>query len=697
MFRDRAGLLWIGTGKGLSKYDKKRQQFQHYTSDPQDPASLSGNDVFPIVEDMKRNVWIGTFGDGLNQYDRITGTFKQYRHNPSDKSSLSSDRIYALLEDSKGNIWIGTDGGGVDRTSGNSFIHYRFDPANPHGINNDYIRCMTEDRQGRIWIGTQAWGLNCYDPGTGKFTHYRHNPADSGSLSNDEIQCLSSDRSGRVWVGMLKGGLNRFDPERNIFVRYPELRNNADSSSHDDAQVIHEDRNGLIWIGTTGGGLYRLDPKTNSFSCYQEKDGLPSETIYGILEDSSGALWLSTNNGLSRFSPSTGAFKNYSISHGLQSKEFNFNSYHAGRSGIFYFGGVNGYNTFQPEHIQDNGNIPPIAITSFQIFDRSIPLAQVLNDKHELVLEYAQNYFSLEFSALDFSAPQRNQYAYMMEGWDKGWNFPKTGRQATYTNLEPGKYVFRVRGSNNDGVWNSSGISFPVIILPPYWQTWWFRLLLVAIIASGLYYIHKYRVLKILELEKMRVRIASDLHDDIGSTLTRIVVQSEMIQSTDRADMVKSTAGQIALASREVIATLSDIVWSIDARNDTVGNLVDRMRDFATDVLTPRQITFDFKEHGLDMQRRIPVEIRQNLYLIYKEAINNIAKHSKGRHVFASCMNAGGQCIMTISDDGVGLNGEENNHGHGLRNMNMRAGRINGTLEVRNENGVTITLKMKEI
>jgi hypothetical protein len=314
----------------------------------------------------------------------------------------------------------------------------------------------------------------------------------------------------------------------------------------------------------------------------------------------------------------------------------------------------------------------------------------------QIVLKYDEDIVSFEFAALDFAAPERNQYMFMLEGFDRDWIRAGNRRFALYSRLPGGDYVFRVRGSNSDGVWNQSGAAVSIRVIPPYWETWWFRGLAVLAFAGLLIIVYQYRVRRAVEIERMRTQIASDLHDDIGSRLTRIAVQSEIIQHTDDPAVTRSASGRIGAACREIITTMSDVIWSIDARNDTWGDLLDRMRDCGTEIFNGTSVELAIDQRGFDLRQAIPVDLRQNLYLIFKEALSNAARHSKARRVTVMMEQVNGRLSMDIADDGGGMEPYARQGGQGLRNMQMRAERIRATLQIIERPSVRIHLSMRE-
>ena len=485
LFEDRSGVFWVGTyGGGLSKSTHNVNKFALYRQEPGLGDSLSDNYIWSISGDASGALWLGTFQGGLNRLDLDGGTVKVYRHDPKDPASLSSDDVRSVLVDSQGTVWAGTGAQGLNRLDLQSgkFVQFHHDPNDPNSLISDQIRVLFEDRSGNLWVGTYANGLDLFDRQSGVFTHFKSDPADPHSLISDRVRSLYQDREGYLWIGT-SGGISRLNPGTNEFARYSSDAQNPNSLSNPTVFSFYEDGDGILWIATFGGGLNRFDPISQTFTHYTEADGLPHNQVYNILVDAAANLWLSTNNGISRFNPKAGTFRNYGIQDGLQNIEFNLGSAYQGKDGQMFFGGIDGLNAFYPEQVQDSAFTPPIVITAFQKFNQTA-LADLSPDE-SLQLSYKDNFFSFEFAALDFTAPEKNQYAYMLEGFDKDWIEAGTRRYASYTNLGGGNYTFRVKGTNSDGVWNEAGISIPISITPPYWQTWWFTLLAVAVLAGG--------------------------------------------------------------------------------------------------------------------------------------------------------------------------------------------------------------------
>jgi len=470
MVEDDEGIVWIGTNnRGLNRWDRKQNQYRYYQADPKDPRSIIGNSIRVIRQSRVEPdvLWLGIRG-GLDRFNKRTETFAHFQNIPGREDSLSSNMVYALEEDHEGILWVGTWGGGLNRFHRDTGTFTRFlpDPANPGSISHSGVTTIFEDSRHRLWIGTWGGGLNCLDRGTGTFRVYKSRPKDPYSLGNNMVLCIYEDRSGHLWVG-------------------------------------------------SGGGLNRLDPVTGKFTRYTQNDGLPDNVIYGILEDEQGDLWLSTNKGLSRFLRREGEFRNYSPLDGLQAFEYNMHSYFKNSRGELYFGGINGFNVFDPARIIDHSRIPPVMITEFRIFNQPVPiepdgkspLPASIRTADKIRLTYLQHTLTFGFSALDFTAPRRNQYAYRLEGLDDQWNYLGNKREITLAHLPPGQYTFRVRGSNSDGIWNEEGASLDIEITPPFWQTVWFKTLIILLAAALLFYLYTRRVKKIRQKLGREIRL----------------------------------------------------------------------------------------------------------------------------------------------------------------------------------------------
>ena len=559
---DQSGAMWVNGKHSLSRLKSGQSQWAHFVNNPLDPWSISARDKIVSYQDRSGVIWIGTMccgvnsfypspakfnryshniadsthfnhptfeaihettdgllwlvsDQGLEKFNRRTGQFAYYLHDPADPYSLGAGADFlAIDEDTAGNLWLGGFGNTglnyFDRAS-ERFTVYRHDPDNPSSWGNldDSVLSIRVDPKDFIWVGTRSAGLHRFDPTTELFQAYRHDPNDPNSLGDDNVRVIHISRSGVLWLGSWYKGLTKFDPINEQFTRYQHDPNNPHNSlASNTVYTINEDRAGTVWIGTSAG-LSQLNQVTNTFTNYREKDGLPSASIRCILEDKQGYLWVSTNRGMSKFDPDTVEFRNYDITDGLQGYEFAENSCYKSATGEMFYGGTTGFNAFYPDKLNDNHFIPPIVFTDFQLFNQSVPigdknspLTQDISVIDHITLSHKQSVFSIKFAALSYLYPERNQYAYKMEGFDQEWTWIDSSRRfATYTNLDPGDYIFNVKGSNNDGIWNDSGTRLNITVTASWWQTYWFRsiiLLSLFIIALIIYrwrmsVIHQYQ------------------------------------------------------------------------------------------------------------------------------------------------------------------------------------------------------------
>ncbi len=694
MFEDRGGVLWFATYRaGLNRHNAKRSSFTHFVRRATPGTGLSGDGVYTIFEDMLGDLWIGTYQSGLNRYNPATGKYTHYRHSENDRNSLSTNNVLAILESRNGDLWI-SGYGGVDRFDRRTgrFVHYPMLNAKQLTGSDKEVKSMYEDSDGFIWFGMFTGGLNRLDPKTGGMRQYRYLGGDSIDPGSAGIWAICEDARGRLWLGSYGAGLFVMDKGTETFRKFvaDEKRPLITLRSNGIYSIL-KDEQGILWLGTMGGGLTRFDPETETIKNYMVENGLPNNFVKGVRKDTHGYLWLSTDFGLSRFDPKTETFKNFKAEDGLAGNVFLSGAHYVNAAGRMYFGGEKGAMSFHPDSIRENTFVPPVVITSMKVLEQPYSL------RDELEFSYDKNSVSFEFVALDFTAPERNQYAYMVEGVDKDWVQAGTRRYANYPHLKPGTYTFRVKGSNNDGVWNEQGTSVMFVITPPFWETWWFILLVIAVIVALLILGYNYRVNKLLEVERLRVRIASDLHDDIGASLTRISLQSELIQEGIEPAEMNNYLKNIARQSRELVTSMSDIVWSIDARNDTVANLMNKIRDFGSNTCEMKQMGFKFAYSGIDQKQKVSVDKRENIYLICKEAINNIAKHAEASSVSIVIRNDHDKFTIVIQDDGKGLGGRTKLSGHGLKNMKMRAERLGGSIEMLEDRGTRLVLTTKPL
>jgi len=719
---DRSGLIWIGTvGGGVNKYNRERKQFIHYQNDPADPNSLSSNLIRSVWEDSEGMLWVGTLGGGLNKFDKNENKFTHYTNNENLKRSISNDRVTSIYEDSKKNLWVGTWGGGLNKlpniagNPSNRFSYYQHNPANQHSLPSDTIQAIYEDSFGNLWVGTEA-GLGVLIENENKFARFKHDPENIYSLSDDRIQskCIYEDKANNLWIGTWNG-LNRIPSLRRINtlnaddVQFDTYNSNlTDPNTLSDNRIISifEDPTSvkekvILWIGTVSGGLNKLTISQNEdgekieVSHFTEKDGLPNNAIYGILGDEKGHLWLSTNNGLSKFDPLEKSFRNYNESDGLQSNQFYWGASFKGKSGEMFFGGINGITAFYPERLKDNQHIPEVYIVDLLLFNKPLaiselsPLKKSILETKEIELSYDSYVVTFEFVALDYTNPENNQYSYMLEGYDKDWIPSGDRRFVTYSGIGAGDYKFKVRGSNNDGEWNMDGATLKISILPPFWATLWFISIIIIVIASIVVYIVTSYVRQLLAVERLRTKLAADLHDNIGSSLTEISILSEVISKKliGEDEGVQKSLKRISEDSRSLIDKMSDIVWLVNPKRDSLYDLILRLEDTYSELLSMTNVSFTSKNLKSLEKITLSMEHRQHLYLIFKEGINNCITHGECSEINLDAHVFNKNLEMILTDNGKGFEVDKDYLGNGLKNMIQRAGQIGGNLIIESEIG----------
>ncbi|RMH60783.1 MAG: hypothetical protein D6677_13090 [Calditrichaeota bacterium] len=421
------------------------------------------------------------------------------------------------------------------------------------------------------------------------------------------------------------------------------------------------------------------------------KDGLPDNMIYAALEDEQGNIWISTNRGIVRLNPADRSIRLFDVRDGLLNMEYNVSAFFRGRNGQLFFGGNNGLDVVYPDRLTGNPIPPPVALTGFRLFNKPVkpgpdgPLRKTIDHADAIQLRYDQRVFSFEFAALDFTAPEKNRYAYLLEGFDETWIDAGNQRMATYTNLDPGAYIFRVKAANNSGLWNEQGASIRVTIQPPFWMSWWFRLIVLGIIGGLVYLFYRMRLERALAVERTRTRIARDLHDDLSANLSSITYFIEAIRGdskkkmSDQAQKFLNLISESAMESQEKI---QDIIWAINTGNDSWEQLLVKMRRYASDMLDSRGMDYTLEIPGQITAPPLSMEQRRNFWLIYKEVITNITRHAQARHAHISLTVAGKSIRLTIQDDGIGFDPQLASQRNGLKNIKTRIKEMGGDYEV---------------
>ncbi|HEY6626273.1 MAG TPA: two-component regulator propeller domain-containing protein, partial [Ignavibacteriaceae bacterium] len=662
LFVDRSGILWAGShlGEGVTKIQKYYSKFESINSRSTGRLKLNDDVVWSLFKDSKDNIWIGTYRGGVNVLNFATNQTKVYRRVPDQSKGISDNHIRSITEDKLGNIWIGTYSGGLNRIDrlGQKVETFKYEPGNSNSLSANQVLDIYVESEKVIWVATFGGGLNKLTfaentSGVPKFKSYRNNPSDRNSLSDDRVYCILKDSKENFWVGTYGGGLNKFDSEKSIFEVVSLDPENSQSVFNDKILSLHESSNGILWIGTSGNGLNQFDPAANTIRNYSLAQGLTSSVVYGILEDSNANLWLSTDDGIFLFNTVTEKFIQFGIEDGVQSLEFSGGAYFKDTNGIMYFGGINGFNYFNPDSITINQYVPPVVISNIKVMD-----VRVNGEPEELILSYDQNFISIEFSALDFSMPKRNKYSYILEGFQKSWiSTGGSSRTATYTNLPSGEFTFMVKGSNSDGIWSEKTASIRIIIKPPFFQTWWFVTLIVIIIVFFIYYLGTIRVKSQLEIEKLKLKIASDLHDNIGAGLTEISILSEVAERSEghSSSIVKKDLQKISETARQLVDSMSDIVWVVNPQRDSLHDLIVKLKDSYNEFFSSIGISFQVNNVEKSDDIKLPMDYKQNLLLMFKEAINNAIKYSDCRKLTLEAFYENDTIKIVLKDDGTGF------------------------------------------
>ena len=643
LYKDRDGIIWAGTFKnGVSFYHRNINRFKLYRHQLSNPQSLPFNDINAIVEDGLQNLWIGTNGGGLIYFDRKKNIYKQYLHDPRNPNSLSTNVIVSLCLDRDNKLWIGTYFGGLISFDGNRFHHYRHDPDDPNSLSDNSIWEIYEDSGGDLWIGTLAQGVAKLDRKTNQFVHY--NMKGSNPIHASYIPAFMEDSDGNMWIGT-GYGIDLLDKQTGKFVHYLNRLNEKGSLSNNIVLAIYEDSRGLIWIATLGG-LNLFNKETKQFSVFTKADGLPDNSVLTILEDNNKNLWISTPHGLSNlkisFEPGrkdslSVQFSNYDEKDGLQGIQFNENAACRTSAGELIFAGSNGFNLFKPESIGINRKRPEVILTDFQIFNKTVGIGKKVNGKVVLeksitetdavVLDHSDNVFSLEFGSLSQFHPEKSQYKYMLEGFDKDWATTEaTQRRVTYTNLDPGKYVFKVKAANNDGIWNEDATTLMVTVLPPFWKTRT-AFVLYAIMTLGALLLARWLVLyneriksqiqqerekahRMHELDRIKIKFFTNVSHEFRTPLTLILTPLEKILRSSPEGEQKN---QFQLIHRNARRLLNLVNQLLDFRKIEVQEIV--LNSSEGDIIKfIREVFYSFSD----------LSEKNNIYFTFQTTVQQI-------------------------------------------------------------------------
>jgi ligand-binding sensor domain-containing protein/two-component sensor histidine kinase len=684
IFRDASGIYWIGTQAGLDKYDPLTQQFMTRAL-PHSPHEFSVYRLArTIVEDKydPEILWLCVSGLGLLKYNTRQHAFTLYEHDSHKPGSLPDNNIYTFYEDDAGRTWIGMRSGVCLFDKGKGI----FSPAPvdtvqpPRGVHT-----ILQDPQGHFWFASFVQGVDMYDVYTRSTVRYRREGGDV-MIPDDHVFCMMIDHRGRHWIGTQNGGLWSIDPKSRDIRHFAYQRDIPGTLPDNGVFDLHEDRQQRLWVATENG-LACLNSDRTTITVYSTHHGLGSNIIYKITPDQRGHLWLSTNNGLTQFDPETGQSRTYYMTDGLPSNSISGGSCFT-RDGMLYFSTEGVLGNCHPDRMRTNTRIPPVVITSYSILDKP---HTAMRDGDKLLpvrISYGQNMITLHFSALNFTNAGLNRYAYMLEGFDADWIDNGHSQSATYTNLDGGTYMFRVKAANNDGIWNTEGATVQIIVSPPFWRTWWFYLVCVFTIAGMLYTAYRIRINQIMRLQHIRTRIARDLHDDVGSTLSSIYMVSRMAEASVQDESTQTSVFHtISQASQQAMELMQDIVWSINPKNDRMEMIMTRMRQYASEILEAAGIAFTLDMDEACRNITLSMEMRKDVYLIFKEAVNNLAKYSGAQHAAIHVTLHQQMMRLEIIDDGCGFDTSQEYPGNGLNNMQARAQQLHGNVIVHSQPG----------
>jgi len=637
LYKDNTNIIWVGTyKKGVGYYHEsiiKFPLYAHHLSDPvSDPKSLSFSDINSFAEDKAGNIWIGTNGGGLIYYDRKNGTFKPYLHDATNGNSLANNVVVCLYIDHEQKLWIGTYFGGLDCFDGKKFVHYKHSDADTTSITDDRVCAITEDNEHHLLVGTLSAGFNVFDAKKQSFTHYVYNSRENAIHSNYVSRMLVDTRK-NLWV-VTSYGVDVLQHKTNQFIHHIHDEKNPYSLISNNTNNIMEDSYGLIWVSTRGGiGIF--DYKTGRFTNISKQDGLPDNTVIDMQEYDKNNVWVSTMNGISDIVVDrNGAglkfhFVNYNETEGLQGREFTENSSLKTREGELLFGGGNGFNLFKPSNLHTNTTIPKLVFTNFQVFNQSVEVGEKINGRvilpqsitnsNSLTLKYNDNVFDLEFAALNYFNPGKVKYQYMMEGFDKGWiNADNQIRKATYTNLDPADYVFKVRASSNEN-WSDSVLTLNIKILPPFWKTAWAYILYGLLIVGSLLFLRRRGIEKLKsqfaiekereeahrmhELDLMKIKFFTNVSHEFRTPLSLIMAPvDKILKQIAEPDIQR----QLMLVNRNAKRLLNLVNQLLDFRkmeyqelklHEKNGDIVSFIKDLSynfSDIADQKDIKFIF-------------------------------------------------------------------------------------------------------
>lgn len=687
IFKDKSGIYWLGTERGIAKYDPKLYSF--ITVKPNYPFTLQTANT--IIEDKEHIFWAGTY-IGLSIVDTNTGFYNQ----ANEILGETNAEIYTSLMDSDGSMWFG---------SKSKLFHlfksqdgsWKSEKINLPVKGMVQVRSMSFDNTHSLWIGTKGGGLFRYDIASKSFETFTGGVNNPSLLTSITISSLCSILKDSLLIATNGRGLILMNTVNKQFNKVDLTKDQELSAiSNSIINVIYKDHANNIWIGTEGGGLWLTDQHLSSFKNYSLKDGLQSMSIDQITEDDQDQIWLNTNLGLEVIDVSHNRFVQYSAKDGLSINQPGYLIKKS--SGDLLRFDFNGLHIFRSSSINLNKDVPPVYINQMQVMDKVFPVY-----KDTIIhLKYNENYISFSYVALNYTQSFKNRYSYRLDGLDKKWVDVGDRRFATYANMGPGTYTFHVKATNNNGVWNETGATVTFIIDPPWWKTWWFYTLGIVFVGSIIYALFQMRLQQRIKGMEVRNTISRDLHDEVGSTLSSIGFLSSMAlnDADENNGKILSTLNSINESSTRMLDVMNDIIWNIQPKNDTVQNILARMVSFASDILEAKKINLHINIAENINHLHLGLTERHNFYMIYKEAINNLAKYSGATEAWVSLEFKQPYLFLEIKDNGKGFDpAHAREGGNGLRNMKARAEKIGAIYDLQTvlNKGTTITVQLKPV
>lgn len=709
--QDRSGKIWLACGDdGIFTCDPINKKIITIRND-EGNKNLLNSDFIVGFYPMNQNELFFNGTNGVYLFNTVTKKVNPFKILENGEDVFADNITWMIRQDSKGVLWFCTLNGLINYDPKTQLHHYfRYNENDSTSLSATSATSFVEDNSGKIWIATNGGGLDLLNPKTGKFKVFKVHRGEN-SISANYTQGMIKDSRGMIYIGSWYGGLIQLNPATETFKTFLHNPSDPNSISNDNTWPLYEDKNGFIWVGTIGGGLNVLDPSKEIFRTFTMKDGLPSNAVVNMIDDYEGKTWIGTYHGLASCTLPPNPFdknirinfRKYDMGDGLPSNELYYRGSYKDSYGTLFFSSNAGFFYFNPQDMKDNDFIPPVYITGFSLLNKPVSstdtvsvLKSPIEFTQEISLNYRQNILSFTFAALNYIHPEKNRYAYKLDGYDTGWIYSDASRRfVTYTNLNPDKYVFKVKASNNDGAWNETPTELRIVITPPFWQTAWFRILLAVVVIGLFYTFYRYRIGQILLLQRIRNKIAADLHDDIGSTLNSISIFSEVARKDiSKRDHALKMIGE---SSRRIVESMSDIVWSINPQNDSFDKIIFRIRSLSYNLLKAKKIECSFHADENLSGIKLPMDIRKNFYLIFKEALNNLVKYSQASHASILISREHGSITCVVRDDGVGFDITQEYTGNGLNNMKKRAEEISAILSIDSAvgKGTSIELNLK--